>query len=190
MNSKNNPPLPEKEVETVIKSILKKHEIEPQTSLATFNVTDIGNSERLITRHRDIIRYCYPWKKWIVWDEGKGIWQTDNNGRILRLAKETVKHIYKEAADTATEEHRKIIAGWGVKSESLKHLQAMVELSKSEEGVPVSPDELDTNQWLLNCLNGTIDLRTGELKNHDKNELITKITSCRIQSRGRLSYMD
>jgi putative DNA primase/helicase len=173
-NGKNNPPLPEKEIAQVIKSIIKKHDAELQTTSTTLNLTDLGNAKRLVKKYGDIIHYCYPWKKWLIWDGARGIWQVDNNGRILRLAKETVKYIYKEAANTATEEQRKIVAGWGVKSESLQHLKAMVELSKSEEGVPVSPDELDTNQWLLNCINGTIDLRTGELKSHDKSDLITK----------------
>ena len=49
----------------------------------------------------------------------------------------------------------------------------MIELAKSE--VPVSPDELDADPWLLNVLNGTIDLRTGELREHRREDLITKL---------------
>lgn len=174
-NDKNTPPLPKKEVEAAIRSIMKKHELELQTTSTTLNLTDLGNSERLIARHRDIIRYCYPWKKWLVWDEYCGIWQTDNNGRILRLAKETVKNIYKEAAAIKEEERRKYVAGWAVKSESVQHLQGMIKLTESEDNIPIQPIQLDIDPWLLNCANGTIDLRTGELKSHDKNDLITKI---------------
>ena len=36
-------------------------------------------------------------------------------------------------------------------------------LACSEADVPVSPSELNANAWLLNCENGTVDLRTGEL---------------------------
>jgi putative DNA primase/helicase len=35
--------------------------------------------------------------------------------------------------------------------------------------------ELDTNPWLFNCLNGTIDLQTGQLLPHRKEDLITVI---------------
>ncbi len=50
----------------------------------------------------------------------------------------------------------------------------MVKLAESEENIPISPDALDTDSWLLNCLNGTIDLKTGLLKEHNKNDFITK----------------
>lgn len=51
----------------------------------------------------------------------------------------------------------------------------MVSLARSEPGVPVRPDELDQDPWLLNILNGTIDLRNGELGPHDPDHMITKL---------------
>jgi putative DNA primase/helicase len=52
---------------------------------------------------------------------------------------------------------------------------AMIRLAESERGIPVSPDELDRDAWLLNCANGTIDLRTGELLAHRPDDLITNL---------------
>ena len=52
----------------------------------------------------------------------------------------------------------------------------MLDLVKSEKGIPVLPDELDRNPLLLNCENGTIDLRTGELGPHRREDLITKLS--------------
>jgi putative DNA primase/helicase len=37
------------------------------------------------------------------------------------------------------------------------------------------PEALDADQWLLNVLNGTIDLRTGKLLAHRREDLITKL---------------
>jgi putative DNA primase/helicase len=37
------------------------------------------------------------------------------------------------------------------------------------------PNELDSDPWLLNCANGTINLRTGELRPHNRRDLITKL---------------
>jgi hypothetical protein len=50
-------------------------------------------------------------------------------------------------------------------------------LARSETDVPVSPSELDTNAWLLNCENRTVDLRTGELLRHQLADLLTKMAS-------------
>lgn len=36
--------------------------------------------------------------------------------------------------------------------------------------------ELDTNPWLFNVANGTIDLRTGELRDHDRSDLLTQLS--------------
>lgn len=175
VNSRNNPPLNEDEIQQIIKSIIRKHDRKLQTTSTTLNLTDFGNTNRLVSKCGDIVRYCYPWKKWLVWDEDIGIWQVDNNGRIIRLAKGVIRNIYYEASALTDTNQRETVAKWALKSEAVERLRAMVELAKSEEGVPVSPNELDTNQWLLNCSNGTVDLRTGELKVHDKNDLITKI---------------
>jgi putative DNA primase/helicase len=35
--------------------------------------------------------------------------------------------------------------------------------------------DFDTDPWLLNCSNGTLDLRTGQLYPHDRNQLISKL---------------
>jgi putative DNA primase/helicase len=50
----------------------------------------------------------------------------------------------------------------------------MISLAESEPGVSVAPDQLDANPWLLNCANGTLDLRTGELRPHRREDLLTK----------------
>ncbi len=41
----------------------------------------------------------------------------------------------------------------------------------------VTPDDLDADPFLLNCTNGTLDLRTGERRPHDPADLITKVTA-------------
>jgi putative DNA primase/helicase len=43
------------------------------------------------------------------------------------------------------------------------------------EGIAILPEHLDADPWLLNVENGTIDLRTGELHPHRREELITKL---------------
>jgi putative DNA primase/helicase len=51
----------------------------------------------------------------------------------------------------------------------------MVGLAEAELGIPVTADKLDADPWLLNVLNGTIDLRSGELREHRREDLITKL---------------
>ena len=60
----------------------------------------------------------------------------------------------------------------------------MLELAKSEPSIPIMPEELDRNGWLFNCLNGTLDLRTGELREHRRRDYISQICPVNFQPRG------
>src|SRR5262249_34941152 len=64
---------------------------------------------------------------------------------------------------------------WALRSESASRLKAMVELAQSEPGIPILHEQLDRNPWLFNCPNGTIDLRTGQLLEHRREDFITKL---------------
>jgi putative DNA primase/helicase len=141
------------------------------TPLAGFNLTDLGNSERFIAHHGEDVRYCYPWSTWLVWTGAR--WERDVAGRAPRLAKEAVRSIYREASEAEDEDRRKALAKHATRSEGADKIRAMIELARSEQ--PVTPDELDVNPLLLNAKNGTIDLRTGELREHRREDLITKM---------------
>lgn len=134
------------------------------------NLTDLGNALRLVAKHGNDLRYCYDWGKWLIWNGHK--WAKDNNGEIVRRAKETIASIYAEASKIEDESERKAIAKHAMKSESCARIKAMIELAQSE--LPVSSDELDSDPWLLNCTNGTLDLRMGKLRPHNRADMLTK----------------
>jgi putative DNA primase/helicase len=133
--------------------------------------TDLGNSERFIQRHGADVLYCYAWGAWLVWTGVR--WERDDGGKVQRLAKATVRHTYKEAGEAEDEQERKALAQHATRSEAEARIRAMLELAKSEE--PVSSEDLDARPWLLNVQNGTIDLRTGTLQPHRREDLITKL---------------
>lgn len=138
-------------------------------------LTDLGNAQRLVARHGQDLRYCHPWKKWLVWD---GIrWKPDDTGEVMRRAKETVRSMYAETARIDDERGRRDSLKFLLKSENKDRLNAMVSLAASEPGIPVLPGDLDRDPWLLNVKNGTVDLRTGELRAHRREDLLTKLAS-------------
>jgi len=147
-------------------------DIEPETQ-AEIHETDCGNAMRLARLHGADIRFCHAWHKWLIWDTKR--WKIDNRGRIKGKAKDTVFKIYRELEKCPDKKSRERLFTHGIKSEGDQRIKAMLSLAESEAAIPVIPDELDKNPWALNCENGTLDLRTGILNGHTKDDLITKI---------------
>ncbi|MGH7378091.1 MAG: DNA primase family protein, partial [Candidatus Methylomirabilales bacterium] len=93
----------------------------------------------------------------------------------MRRAKETVGSMYLEAAAQPDQDLRAALAAHAMKCESDSRIRAMLSLAESEPGVPVEPGAFDADPWLFNCLSGTLDLRTGELRPHRREDLLTKL---------------
>ncbi|MBA2526534.1 MAG: hypothetical protein H0V18_12265 [Pyrinomonadaceae bacterium] len=137
--------------------------------------TDLGNARRLVSLHGQDLHYCYDFKRWLVWDNQR--WQLDSTGAVLRLAKDTVTSIYSEAAEAPDEKTRTDVAKWALRSEAADRIVAMLNLAQSEPTIPVEPKLLDTDPMLLNCTNGTLDLRSGELREYRREDYITKMVA-------------
>src|SRR5215203_3914787 len=142
-------------------------------SRGAYLCNDAGNAERLADRHGANLRYCYPWGSWLVYDGAR--WRVDDRGAIVRLAKDTARSIFEEAKEAPGDETAKQLGKWANSSLSESKLRSMISLAQSEPGIPVLPEEMDASPDLLNILNGTIDLRTGELREHRREDLITKL---------------
>src|SRR5262245_15743522 len=75
---------------------------------------------------------------------------------------------------------RNAMFAWAKYSNSARGIRNMVAMAKSD--LAVGPEELDTDPWLFNVANGTIDLRTGELREHRKEDFITKVAPVAFDS--------
>lgn len=58
-------------------------------------------------------------------------------------------------------------------SNSRDGIHAMIAMAASD--LAIGSEELDTDPWLFNVENGTIDLRTGEMREHRREDFITKM---------------
>jgi putative DNA primase/helicase len=146
-----------------------------QTDDRRYNFSDLGNARRMSAAVGQDIRYCYSWRKWLVWDRKR--WCIDTSGAIMRFARDTIRGIYEEARNEHDPDKRQQLGKWALASESERRMASMIKLLQSEPGISVSPDELDQNMFLLNCQNGTLDLRTGGLREFRREDMLTKITN-------------
>jgi len=157
----------------------------PPKSIRLFKLDGIGNGERLVYYYGENVCYCYGLKTWMQWENRR--WSLDAKAEVEAMAKETARLILKEM-EVALEKAR--LAGEDDKAlealESAYRLQErraasahgvndMLRLAQSEPGVEVKSSALDADPMLFNVLNGTVDLRTGELRPHQRGDHITKL---------------
>ena len=148
--------------------------------------SDYGNAQRLVKRHGQDLRYCHG-RGWFVWDEKR--WAPDDSGEVMRRAKDTVRAIGEDAIQV-NGDGRVLLLKHALASESAARINAMISLAESEAVVATTPVQLDTDPFVLNVLNGTIDLRTGELRPHRRDDLITKIAPVQYDPDATLPEWD
>ena len=132
--------------------------------------TDLGNAERLVDVYGKSLRYCPQMGKWLLWDGTR--WYQHQSEAVNLRAYRVVRGIYVEAKDVGDDELKLAFERHAERSENAQRIRAMLELAQALLAVP--HDMLDADPCLLNCLNGTVDLRTGELRPHNPADLITK----------------
>jgi putative DNA primase/helicase len=59
----------------------------------------------------------------------------------------------------------------------------MLTLAQAE--LAIKPEDLDADPWLLNCPNGTLELRTGHLRPHRREDFLTKLTAAAYDAEAR-----
>ena len=127
--------------------------------------TDLANARRFVERFGQDVLYCCAWKKWLVWDGCR--WKLDDTERIRRMAFKVSDELFSEARQSES----KSGALHAYRTGGKPGIDSMLSLAGSL--VPVSPDDLDQDPWLINCPNGTVDLRTGELLKHARSDMLT-----------------
>jgi putative DNA primase/helicase len=88
---------------------------------------------------------------------------------VIELAKKTVWTIYQEAGAMESDPLRK----WATRSHGSERLSAMVKMAKFDQQMCSEYKDFDTDPYLFTFTNGTVDLRTGAIRAHDPEDMIS-----------------
>ena len=168
--SRLDPPLDEEAVIQIAKSVAR---YEPAAEEDEYKLTDVGNAERFVAMFKDSVKYCSIYKKWFIWN-GR-FWEQDDTGKIITFAIACIRNIINEANLLPEGDKRKALIQHSLKSESSGKLKAMLEIASGMSELTITSEDMDKNPWLLNCENGTINLKTGKLQAHNAKDYITKM---------------
>ena len=176
------PPLPDDEVDRVAQSACRYVQGNPgQTDL---RLHDEGNARRFVDFFGHEIRYVAEMKKWLIWN-GR-YWQLDVENAVLERAKKSADLIAAEAMAVSDDDVKEAIFRHARASHQEPRLRAMVKLAESDPAVVIRIAALDRDPFLLPVENGVLDLRTGKLREHRPEDLITRIAPVAFDPTGKV----
>ena len=148
-----------------------------------YDATDTGNAHRLYDKFGNILKYSYNRKKWFFWT-GK-VWNVDESGEVKKLADDICEDLKREAWSIQDEDLQESALKFAKRTASSSAKEAMIKECQHLFDIPASPDDFDSYNDFLNCQNGIVNLRNGELMPHDSRLMLSKITNCEYDPKNR-----
>ena len=143
-----------------------------------YKLTEQGNGQRLVDKMDGTLSYC-PQIGRMVYVNGH--WQYDELHHSERQFADLTNEMYDEGDDlvekgTRTDNPLLVDRGtrlkaWSLRSQNSPTFPNSIKAADQITSIPM--EKLDTHPYFLNVKNGTVDLRTGQLKEHDPDDWIT-----------------
>lgn len=143
-----------------------------------------------------IARYNRTAKEWYIYTGTH--WEQDTGGCFAQeLAKDFYKRLYKFmwgewSKPIAEDDDEKAKKEQEKREAQQKAVGALHKLSRrktlledARSVFPFSAEDLDTDPWVLNCQNVTVDLRTGECRAHNPEDLFSMVAGTEYDPAAR-----
>lgn len=143
----------------------------PDPGAADDSLTDSRLAERVAREVlEDNYRWCQALSGWFCWTGAR--WERGSEEEVLERVRVHLQTLHKDAIDSrAPVDRLRAMAGL----QQISRARSILAFTKGIDGVLTRHDEFDQHPDLLNCRNGVVDLRTGELMDPDPDLLLTKV---------------
>lgn len=139
--------------------------------------SELSNAARLLDSRGEDIRYVIDLETFMVWTGSRWVLDSRGRSRLREMMSRVSRMIDFEASRESDGQSRSKLRKWAGESEKRSVINASADLISTFQECWIETDRLDQNHELLNCPNGTVDLRTGELRQHRREDLITRVSA-------------
>ncbi|MEH3145211.1 MAG: phage/plasmid primase, P4 family [Methylobacterium frigidaeris] len=129
-------------------------------------VTEDAAAVRFAEMHAGRLRYCHSTGSWFEWTGAA--WRQNTTGLAFQWARELARELARPFDDDP-----KVKAVLG----KTAFAAGVERFARSDPAFAVTHEAWDADLWLLGTPGGTVDLRTGELREPDPAEGITRLTA-------------
>lgn len=158
-------------------------ELKPDSN-RRYSWSDNGAGRLFADVFKPYARYVPERKVWYIYDGTR--WVTDMAAlKVMELCKDLSDALMTYALSIHDEHKRKDYikhcAKWQIRGVRI------TVLSDAQSVYPISMEEFDTDRYLFNCNNGTLDLRTMQFRDHSPEDRLTKIAPVKYDPNAVLS---
>ncbi|RVU62867.1 DNA primase [Bacillus thuringiensis] len=137
-----------------------------------FKLTELGNAERIAYEYGHVIKFIHD-IGWYIWD-GKR-WRMDTKKEIEKITAKVLRSLSK-SEDESEIKWARMCERRNVRMNSIKDLMPLV---------PGAREDFDRHTYLFNVENGIVDLQTGQLRPHDREVYLSKITNVTFDEQAK-----
>jgi putative DNA primase/helicase len=120
---------------------------------------------RFAQAHANDLRFVAEWNKWLAWDGQR--WAADKKLAVVSRSRLLCREVASQCNKSSM---KKSIA-------SAKTVMAVVTLARADHRLAATVEQWDADPMLINTPDGTVDLRTGALRPHHREDHLTKMTA-------------
>jgi putative DNA primase/helicase len=142
----------------------RKQRAEKKQSLPNDIVTEDSAAQQFVDLHGQGLRYCHSTGSWYRWN--RIYWCKDRTGIAFHWARELARKLAKDQ-----DERKRYITN------RTSFAAGVERFAKVDPKVAVTVDHWDHDPFLLGTPGGTVDLQTGELRDSQQRDGITRVTS-------------
>ena len=172
------PALPSLKVERIARSFCKY-----ERGAAQYHQTDAGIAERFRDACGDGCRHVGEWNRWLVYDGAR--WSHDRESKVVLLMRDIIRKMIEERRDIKpwdtspeaakeADKKRRRIYQFARFSENNSRITAALRIARSE--LASVPEQFDANRHLFNTVNGTLNLKNDEFREHRQSDYITHLS--------------
>lgn len=143
--------------------------------------SDNANATSFIDQFGEDLRFVITWRKWVAWTGRKWCVETGED-RAFKMARKYAERIWDQVREVVSDETvkddvKKEIINFARQTNDKRRIDNFVSLAQRDERVTIHHRDLDADPYLLNVQNGTLDLHSGNVRSHQREDLQTQMAS-------------
>ena len=145
--------------------------------------TELRAKEIFVGQFQSELRYVLEAKAFFHFDGTR--WVRDGGDVALGMAQTLTSLLLRFAGSISDTKQATLVGKFAIFCEARRVIQAAVALAQADDRIVTRIANFDCDPYLLNTPSGTVDLRSGQLREHRREDMITKITPIAFDAEAR-----